>query len=143
MNSPLPVVPRIRRYSVVDPATDCWNWKRKLTHEGYGHMTVRNKTCLAHRASYEAFVGPIPHGLTIDHLCGNPSCVNPAHLEPVTMKENLARGNSFSAVNAKKTHCNSGHPLSGTNLYLCKGRRQCRRCNAAAVARRKARLVSP
>ncbi len=59
--------------------------------EGYGHLSVKGKLMLAHRASYELFVGPIPDGLEMDHLCVNPPCVNPAHLEPVTNAENQRR----------------------------------------------------
>ena len=82
--------------------------------------------------SYELHVGPIPKGLTVDHTCRNRRCVNPNHMEIVTQKENNARGNSPSAINARKTHCKRGHPFSGDNLYVDPGRqsRHCRACKA-------------
>ena len=87
---------------------------------------------MAHRVSYEALVGPIPKDLCIDHLCRVRNCVNPAHLEPVTVRENILRGNGPTAVNARKAFCKRGHPLFGENLYR-KVRngwpaRECRAC---------------
>jgi hypothetical protein len=67
--------------------------------------------------------------LTLDHLCRNKACVNPAHLEPVTNRENVLRGVGLSAENARKTHCKRGHPLSGDNVVVSKGGRK-RRCVA-------------
>lgn len=74
----------------------CWEWRRSLTKDGYGRidMLVKHGVSyprMAHRISYETFVGPIPEGLQIDHLCRNRSCINPDHLEPVTAKENIRR----------------------------------------------------
>jgi len=85
----------------------------------------QKKYVLAHRASYEAFVGPIPAGLTLDHLCRTPLCVNPWHLEPVTHKENLARGRH---PNREKVECRYGHPLDGTT----RRQRYCRTCQQEA-----------
>ena len=83
-----------------------------------------------HRAIYEKFVGPIPDGLTIDHLCRNRLCVNPAHLEPVTLAANVLRGESLPAKNARKTHCPKGHPYDETNTHITKqGWRICKACN--------------
>ena len=77
----------------------CWMWLRPLSKGGYGrHYLPRgavpkgtSREVYAHRHYYEQHVGPIPPGLVLDHLCSNPPCVNPAHLEPVTHKENLRR----------------------------------------------------
>jgi HNH endonuclease len=69
------------------PDGDCWRWTGDVSVRGYGRIKRR----AAHRVSYELFVGPIPAGMTIDHLCFNTRCVNPAHLEPVTAEENLRR----------------------------------------------------
>jgi hypothetical protein len=90
---------------------------------------VRNKLRLAHRLSYEEFVGPIPESHDIDHLCGQRACLNPAHLDPVTHRENLRRGGGFAGVNARKTHCKQGHPLEGANVYEHPTNgRYCREC---------------
>ena len=80
-----------QRYERAD--NGCWIWTGQTTIAGYGQFTRNRKTIYAHRAMYESEVGPIPEGLVIDHLCRTPSCVNPAHLEPVTNAENVRRGN--------------------------------------------------
>lgn len=114
----------------------CWLWTGATYPAGYGKTGVDGRTLLAHRVSYELFVGPIPEGLQLDHLCRVRNCVNPAHLEPVTAAENTLRGNGPAAVNARKSSCVRGHPLSGNNLYVCpRGRRECRKCRAAAGRR--------
>ena len=111
---------------VTDAETGCWRWTGVRTHDGYGTLFEG----YAHRVSYELFVGPIPEGLEVDHLCNNRCCVNPEHLEPVTREENIRRQVE------RRTHCKSGHPYTPENTYVrpC-GARQCRACNAAAVRR--------
>lgn len=88
---------------------------------------------LVHRFVYELLRAPIPDGLELDHLCRNHPCVNPAHLEPVTHRENMMRGETFGAVNAAKTHCDNGHEFNTANTRLVRRgrsiRRECRPCN--------------
>lgn len=76
----------------VDPETGCWIWLRAKGKDGYGSIKRGKRSHRAHRWVYEQEVGPIPEGLELDHLCRNPSCVNPEHLEPVTKAENQWRG---------------------------------------------------
>jgi 5-methylcytosine-specific restriction endonuclease McrA len=111
------------------PFHSCWEWGGRIAPNGYGVIevhTVDNKrrSRRAHRIIYESYVGAIPDGLQLDHLCRNRGCVNPAHLEPVTNHENHRRG-----LRASKTHCPAGHAYSGDNLVLTKRGRKCRACN--------------
>lgn len=120
---------------------DCWEWKQRLNHNGYGAFNNRKlpKFHLAHRAAYEIFVGPIPHGLVIDHLCRNRRCINPAHLEAVTPVENCRRGNGMGRLNANKTHCINGHAFTPENTYRYREKwRNCRECLRNSARRYKA-----
>jgi hypothetical protein len=113
----------------------CWLWKRQRDKDGYGIGNYAGKTWKAHRLSYTARVGQIPDGCVLDHLCRNPGCCNPAHLEAVDTRTNVVeRGvTSASAINAKKTHCIRGHELTGTNVIPEKGGgRHCRECRKVA-----------
>ena len=69
----------------------CWLWTGQPDAAGYGRVSIANEVQYAHRVSWQTFIGPIPEGLTIDHLCRVRLCVNPAHLEPVTLAENVRR----------------------------------------------------
>jgi hypothetical protein len=105
---------------------ECWPWLGKLSN-GYGYFWTGAHVQPAHRTSYEHFVGPIPEGLHIDHLCRDRSCINPDHLEAVTPQENLRRGDH---VHRNKTHCKHGHELTEDNVYRQPGKnhRYCRSC---------------
>ena len=120
-----------RFWSKVEKGPKCWNWIARDIHGfGYGRFSVRSKKLEAHRYAYESCIGPIPKGLEIDHLCRNPLCVNPAHMEAVTHIENIMRGMSPHAICARRTHCLRGnHPLSGENLFInANGQRECKIC---------------
>lgn len=124
-------------------ATDsqgCWPWLgHKLPDTGHARFWLDGRTISAYRFGYELLIGPIPDGLVIDHLCRNPQCVNPKHLEPVTSRENTLRGLSLPAQHAAKTHCKQGHPFDATNThwYLKRGIpvRRCRACDRETMRR--------
>lgn len=115
----------------VDDSGACWLWLGGMNELSYGHVWWGGRTRLAHRISYELLVGPIPDGLTLDHLCTNPWCVNPVHLEPVTQQVNNIRADGVSGVNARKTHCKRGHEFTPENTYRPPKKpdsRYCRKC---------------
>jgi hypothetical protein len=116
---------------------DCWLWVGWVEPTGYGVFQLAYKRLRAHRWSYEHFVGPIPEGLVLDHLCRVTNCVNPAHLEPVTNRENVLRGESPLARNARKTHCKRGHEFTSENTIpvIVGGNpgRACRACRRDRV----------
>lgn len=134
---------------IPEPMSGCWLWTAFLNPAGYGQIGVGGRAgrpMLAHRVAWEMHRAPIPEGLVIDHLCRNPACINPDHLQPVAQKLNLLRGNTFNARNVAKTHCLQGHPLIGENLYLnSHGGRHCQACrkrNREAWRRRSKGVVS-
>ena len=105
----------------------CWLWRGHVKANGYG---AAGQGRPAHRRIYELLVGPIPPGFQLDHLCKVLTCVNPAHLEPVTPRENTKRSDSFAGINARKTHCVHGHEFTPENTYVTRrGRRHCRACS--------------
>ncbi len=128
------VMDRIEGLYSPEPNTGCWLWTGALNRAGYGLFHSRSGSNIAHRVSYELHRGPIPDGLTLDHLCRVRCCINPDHLEPVSMRVNTLRGTSFAATNATATHCPKGHPLSGKNIRLWHGSRACVLCNREATA---------
>ena|SRR3990167_3156925 len=122
---PLDSATLARFWSKVDASGDCWAWTGPRNAKGYGRF--RNHQ--AHRIAYEILVGPIGTGLTLDHLCRNHACVNPDHLESVTVRENILRGYGLSAQAARHTHCPNGHQFTSNNTYRNQGYRQCRECH--------------
>lgn len=121
--------------------TGCWLWTKRRDPEGYPLLKTDRGVRRAHRVSYMIFVGPIPDGLILDHLCSVRHCVNPAHLEAVVQRTNVLRGKTIPAANSSKTHCKYGHPLVGENLINVTSAtghpaRQCRTCVNARTCRR-------
>jgi hypothetical protein len=128
-----------RFWAKVSKTENCWMWTGMKSTKGYGLFMLNGKRKRAHRISYELSIGPIPEGLQLDHLCRNPSCVNPSHLEPVTSRENTLRGIAANPTRRNgprhlKEFCKHGHPYAGDNLLIGPdrdgkpGRRQCRAC---------------
>lgn len=114
---------------------DCWIWNG-FRFQGYGRLTYRGfKTRKAHRIVYQLLLGPIPDGLEIDHLCVNPPCVNPNHLEPVTRAENLRRTHITGNGNGTRTHCRQGHEFTPKNIYHWRGKRFCLACQRIRQAK--------
>lgn len=131
-------------------ASPCWQWTGKPARSGYGRQTVDGRSREAHLVVYELMVGPIPEGMTLDHECHNEAarrgecvggtacqhrlCVNPAHLVPKPMAENIAASPKTQAtINSAKTHCLNGHEFDEANTYWYEGRkgvqyRDCRAC---------------
>lgn len=128
-------------------ASGCWEWRGARSVWGYGVYWRRKVAARAHRVAWELERQRIPDDRQLDHLCRNRACVNPDHMEPVTGRENVMRGDGLAAANARKTHCWRGHALSGTNLRIgSKGERCCRKCSAIKSAeharRKRARKVA-
>lgn len=126
----------IRFWQKVDKSAGCWLWTGAQHPAGYGHIKIAGKVEAAHRVSYEMAHGPIPDGLVIDHLCRVPACVNPDHLEAVTLVENTMRGEGYMAQQARKTHCKHGHEFTIANTYRWRSARICRACARTRSARR-------
>lgn len=107
----------------------CLIWSGHLNQDGYAKAWTGK---LVHRVLYEAYVGPVPEGHELDHLCRRRNCVNWAHVEPVTHTENVRRGRS---AQREQTHCKRGHEFTEANTYCHKNHRICRACRGEAVRR--------
>lgn len=141
--TPRIVPPEVRfwRYVTAGAEDECWLWRGYRNEAGYGRFSDSPTTQTgAHRFSYRMHFGPFDEALTIDHLCFTPSCVNPAHLEAVTLTENVrrawARSRTPSGQRAKATHCKRGHEYAVVGQYA---RGRCRACHTASVRRTYAR----
>jgi len=123
-----------------EPNSGCWLWFGQATPKGYGQLGFQSRkvrrNVYAHRLAYVVLVSAIPNGMQIDHLCRNARCCNPAHLEPVTPRENILRGDGPRITrerHASITHCRQGHPFDEENTHLTRHRdgrrsRQCKQC---------------
>lgn len=112
----------------------CLVWQGN-TQKRYGHGQIyyNGRTQMVYKVAYELLVGPVPEGKELDHVCRNPPCLEPSHLEPVPHRENVLRGEGLAAQNARKTHCKRGHEFTPENTYLFpKGGRRCRTCKRLA-----------
>src|SRR5947199_10429500 len=96
----------------------CWLSERYLDRDGYSHVRVQGRMFYAHRHIWEILRGPIPQGLEIDHLCRVRNCVNPQHLEVVTHRINLLRGNGFPGIEARRSDCGQGHEYTVDSLRI-------------------------
>lgn len=152
MGAPRPVDERfwakVNRDGPVHPTlgTACWLWTAYIRPNGYGaFMPVEHECRYAHRFAFALVKGEIPPGLQLDHLCRVRHCVNPAHLEAVTLQENLLRSPlTLQSIHLSRTHCPQGHPYSGDNLYTDRnGGRACRTCRKAVNDRRARTPAAP
>jgi hypothetical protein len=118
----------------------CWIWVGSGNGVGYGKIWHEGRLEYTHRAAYQILVGPIPAGYQIDHLCRNPSCFNPVHLEAVTPRENTLRAPGPASSKAAQTHCTHGHEFTQENTARRpNGTRRCRECNKIKCRERSAR----
>ena len=118
------LIERLDGKLIIEPGTHCWVWVGAHNGNSYGRIWFDGKMYYTHRFAFELFVGNIPNGMEIDHLCSNPACLNPLHLEPVTHAENMARGKR-----AQRTRCIRDHPYDEGNTYFHPdGSRVCRIC---------------
>lgn len=120
----------------------CWEWVGCVKSSGYGIFSLgrRGTAFRAHRVAWSILRGRLSDAQTLDHLCRNRRCVNPAHLDPVSNKENILRGESFSAKNARKTHCQRGHEFTPENISEYRGKRRCRACYQMRLVRDRKRV---
>lgn len=125
--------PALQRFHAGILVTDsgCWEWQGATTR-GYGRFMAAGMNVLVHRFAYETFVGPIPEGMHLDHLCRNRSCANPAHLEPVDAAENNRRSAPYREVTIT---CRNGHDRATFGYVRNDGRTECRRCTREQAAR--------
>ncbi len=131
----------VRFWQKVEIGEGCWPWIGAVSKCGYGNFKLAGadgKQVKAHRKVYEDLVGPIPEGLHIDHLCRNPRCVRPDHLEPVTCQTNILRGHSWQARHAAKERCIRGHEFSARGSTRW---RSCRVCARAMTNIRNAKQI--
>lgn len=127
MPSALEIRVNRRLSNCVEDAEGCWVWQGRVNEWGYSTTWFEGKGWKGHQLTYAYFIGDVPDGLVLDHLCRKPACCNPYHLEPVTHRVNIQRGNA-GKFNRAKTHCPSGHPYDEVNTYWRGEHRHCWTC---------------
>lgn len=122
------------------PATDCVVWIGAQNSKGYGCFAIDRVSHLAHRLAWEAVNGPIPDGMTLDHLCRVRSCVNVDHLEVVSNAENVRRAKALAVGDT----CSRGHLIAkDSDIYRrTRGGQECRTCRREASARDRQKRAS-
>ncbi len=132
-----------RFWSKVDKeaSNGCWLWTASVRPQGagYGQVRIAGKLLYAHRVAYELVRGRVPNGLVLDHVCKQTRCVNPSHLEAVTQRTNLLRGDGYCGTNSRKTHCPQGHALVAGNLVKGRKHRSCLTCQKEVWGRAETR----
>jgi hypothetical protein len=121
-------IERFHQYAEPITESGCWIWTASENGKGYGQFSVKGIPVKAHVFAYEFYRGAMPIGLMPDHLCRVRCCVNPWHMEAVPNKINVLRGDSPTAINARKTSCIRGHVFDQANTYTYKSRRYCKSC---------------
>lgn len=125
-----------------EPNSGCWLWTGAMSGNSYGSMSYEGRMQKAHRVAYKMFVGPVPEGMDLDHLCRTRICCNPDHLEPVTRSENLRRSPLMDRRSAN-THCLRGHEFTAENTMIRpNGWRSCRECMRNHIRNWRARNVT-
>lgn len=122
---------------IVVKENGCMEWIGGYNAWGYGQVWFNGREEVVHILMYEFFEGPVPKGLVLDHFkCDNTKCCRISHVKPVTVKENVLRGNGITAMKARQTECIKGHSLSGSNLYVRPdGHRACKICRRECLRR--------
>lgn len=143
LSTALPIEQRIARWThrLLRQDGECWAWCGARDRNGYGHVGIHGKHVPVHRAFYEFYIGEVPPGLELDHLCRRRNCVNPWHMEPVTRTVNMQRAigvGQYDRSHLKATHCTAGHELTAENVYVS-GKYKKRRCRICARARARAK----
>lgn len=130
-----PLRERFEEKLIPEPTSGCWLWMANANHKGYGLFWFGTRLHMAHRVAWFIYRGEmLPTETQLDHLCRTPGCVNPGHLEPVTLQENVRRSR-VGQPQRSRTHCPQGHAYDAVNTYVNpRKQRICRTCQRASCA---------